>query len=245
MDRTRQFAVSVLVSAATACGGGSRPVPVRTIAMNSELSATLAAGDPQLADHGSYHNYSFTSTAGQNVQIDVLSSEFDAFAILHDARGTMLASANDGGEGNNARITFVLREDGTYRIAATANRPGEVGNYRIRLTTLGGVRMIALGRTATGQLQPSDQRLPDNFLYHSYQFNARAGQAVTIDAGASDFDPYLMILDAGSTRIASDDDSGEGRNPRLTFTFPYEGTFRILVGTYTANRGGAYSLSVR
>jgi hypothetical protein len=245
MIRLRQFAVSALMIVA-ACGGGTlHPVPARPIAMNSELSATLTASDPQLAEHGSYHVYAFTGTAGQNIQIDVMSSEFDAFTIMQNTLGVTLATANAGGNGNDARIAYVLSADGDYRITATSSRPGGVGNYRIRLTTLAGVRVIAVGRVATGQLQPSDQRLPDNFLYQSYLYNARAGETVTIDAMSAAFDAYLIIQDAGGARIASDDNSGEGRNARLTFTFPFAGAFRILVGTYDANRGGAYSLSVR
>lgn len=234
-----------LVLALSACGGGGPVVPVRTIAVNSEQAGTLTSRDPQLADHGSYHAYTLAIAAGQQIQVDVMSSEFDAFAMLQDPRGAVLASANEGADGTDARLTFVIPVDGTYRVVVTANRAGAVGNYRVRLTSLGGVRVITHGRSVAGQLQPSDTRLADNFLYQSYMYTARAGETVTIDAMAGDFDPYLMIRDAGGTRLASDDDSGEGRNARLAFTFPYAGPFHILVGTYAGGRGGAYSLSVR
>jgi hypothetical protein len=240
----RRTATSLLLLLA-ACGGGSAPTPVRSLAMNSEQAGTLSSRDPQDGEHGSYHAYTVTTTAGQQVRIDVMSSEFDAFVMLRDPRGGVLGSSNDGGDGNDARLTYVLPEDGSYRVVVTSNRPGGVGNYRVRLTSLGGVRVITLGRSVTGQLQPSDQRLPDNFLYQSYMYTARAGETVTIDAMSGEFDPYLMIRDAGGQRIANDDDSGEGRNARLSFTFPYAGPFHILVGTYQGGRAGAYSLSVR
>lgn len=242
-----RYAAPSLLLLLAACGGAPPPpaAPVRVLAMNSEQAGTLSARDPQDAEHGPYHSYRMTSAAGQQVRLDVMSSEFDAFILLHGPRGGVLGSSNDGGEGNDARLTFVLPDSGDYRVVVTANRPGTVGNYRVRATSLGGVRVITPGRGVAGQLQPSDERLPDNFLFQSYMYVARAGESVSIDAMSGDFDPYLMVRDAGGRRIATDDDSGEGRNARLSFTFPYAGTFYILVGTYQGGRGGSYSLSVR
>lgn len=250
MNRVMTLAAGVALLAGCG-GGGGRTAPLRRISMNAEVSGMLRSNDPRLNDNSVYHLYTFRGSAGQNIQIDVMASDFDAFAILQDASGRELARDDDGGDGLNARISYVLPSNGMYRIVANTYRQNAFGSYRLRLSSLGtgtptvsGTRTITRGERIGGRLTLSDPRLADNSVYHAYTYVARAGETITVDVMSSDFDAYTLIQDVAGTRLESDDDSGEGLNAMLTYTFPYAGTFRIIVNTFSAGGSGAYTLWV-
>src|SRR5512137_386290 len=68
-----------------------------SIAMNSEVSGSLARSDARLNDGSVYQAWTFYGTQGQMVQIDVMSDAFDAFCILQGPNGNELARDDDSG----------------------------------------------------------------------------------------------------------------------------------------------------
>ncbi len=245
--------------------GGSRVAPVRqgTIAMNSEVSGALSRGDARLNDGSVYQAWSFYGTQGQMVQIDVMSSAFDAFCILQGPAGNEIARNDDGGEGLNARINVALPVTGTYRIIANTYRQNQYGAYRLRLTssgvsqpmgqpmvggaptTAGTVGQVLRGQVVQGRLTPSDSRLQDNTFFQAWTYYGQAGEVITLDVQSSDFDAYAVIQDMSGNVLARDDDSGGGLNARIVFTLPATGNYRLLANTLRVGATGAYTLSVR
>ncbi|MGB0562414.1 MAG: PPC domain-containing protein [Spirulinaceae cyanobacterium] len=81
---------------------------------------------------GSYFNtHTFAGQAGEAVQIDLVSDEFNTHLILLDPDSNPITGDNDGGENQNARIVFALPLDGEYTILAGSYQAGEVGHYRM------------------------------------------------------------------------------------------------------------------
>lgn len=245
--RHHYFFVAGAALVLAACGG--KTAPSRTIAMNGEVTAELRSSDPRLNDNSVYHLYTFQGSEGQIVQIDVMSSDFDAFAILQDAAGNELTRDDDGGDGLDARITYTLPNSGTYRVVANTYRADRFGSYRIRLTGLAASSArsgMAVRRNArvTGRLTSTDPRMADNSVFHYYLYNGRAGETITVDVMSREFDAYAIIQDATGNELSRDDDSGEGTNARVTFRLPTAGQYRIVVNTYTAGSYGTYTLWV-
>jgi tetratricopeptide (TPR) repeat protein len=82
-------------------------------------------------DNKIYYNvHTFEGKAGEQITIDLTSSEFNSYLILLDPEGKKIAEDDDGGSGNNARIIVTLPTSGTYTIIANA-RTGETGNYTL------------------------------------------------------------------------------------------------------------------
>src|SRR5262249_2699705 len=80
-----------------------------------------------------------------------------------------------------------------------------------------------------------------------YQVQLQAGKTYVIDMVSPDpnaLDPYLVLRDAAGKKLAEDDDSGDGRNARITFRAAQGGTFRIQASSSNAGRG-AFTLTVR
>ena len=76
-----------------------------------------------------------------------------------------------------------------------------------------------------------------------FEFSLSGGREVTIDLESA-VDAYLYLLDGGGSRIADDDDGGEGTNSRITQTLG-SGTYRIEATTYSPAAAGDFELTVR
>lgn len=258
---TNRLLVLGAALALAGCGGTSRPSPARTgvIAMNSEVTGVLAQSDATLNDGSVYQAWRFYGTQGQLVQIDVMSGSFDAFAILEGPAGNEIARDDDSGEGTDAHLSVALPVTGNYRVIANTYRRGQFGRYVLRLVgggasqpmvgggmpMAGTVGQIQRGQFVNGQLTLSDARFADNAVFQAWAYFGQVGEAITLDVMSGDFDPVAVLQDANGGVLARDDDSGEGLNARITYTFPYTGMYRLIATTYNRDATGAYTLSVR
>jgi len=55
----------------------------------------------------------------------------DEYQLVEDANGAHLASDDASGEGINARLHFLPKTSGLYRLIATTFREGETGRYTL------------------------------------------------------------------------------------------------------------------
>jgi serine protease Do len=232
---------------------------VRTLAMNSEASGRLSRADARLRDSSVYQAWQFEAQAGQIIQADVMSTAFDAYAILQNDADSVLARDDDSGGNRNARIIFTIPATGKYWILANSYQRGHFGPYTVRLRSLGmasggnapggvlpgTVGQIMRGQTMSGRLSPTDPKLSDGSVYQAWTYVGTAGETVTVDVVSTDFDAYAIIQDGNGVKLAADDDSGGGTNARITYTLPYSGAYRIIANTYRQGSYGAFSLSVR
>lgn len=102
------------------------------IGMGRTVTGTLGAADPVLPPgQAHYRMFSFYGTAGQTVQIDLVSAEFDAHLALQDPLGQKVADDEDGGGGRNARIWYTMPTTGMYLVLAGARRADEGGAFTL------------------------------------------------------------------------------------------------------------------
>ena len=139
---TGRLALAALASLA-ACGGDGPTEPEEavpcsetaaqtSIAAGQTVNAALSASDCLLADDSHADLYRFTLTSARVVQVDLTSSQFDAYLGILDADGELLVDDDDGGGGTDARIVLTLVA-GSYVIVATSFEPGETGSYQLRV----------------------------------------------------------------------------------------------------------------
>jgi hypothetical protein len=65
------------------------------------------------------------------VTLEVTSTDFDAYAVIQDQNGNVLARDDDSGGNLNARIVFTLPYTGNYRMLANTLRVGATGAYSL------------------------------------------------------------------------------------------------------------------
>ena len=177
-------------------------------------------------------------------------------AGIHNADGELIGRTadNNRGEGQNARVTFTATEDGIYYVSAGAYGSRQ-GTYTLKVTDLsardvltedtGTAGTVAVGGTATGAIDYGGDR--DWFAVtleagRSYRFDL---EGLPTDAGTLS-DPYLRgIHNADGELIGrtADNNRGEGRNARVTFTATEDGTYYVSAGAWS-DRDGTYTLKV-
>jgi len=112
-------------------GGAVSAGVVGQVLRGQTVQGRLTSGDAKLADNTFYQAWTFYGQAGEMVTLDVMSTEFDAYAVIQDGNGNVLARDDDSGGNLNARITFTLPYTGTYRLLANTLRVGATGAYTL------------------------------------------------------------------------------------------------------------------
>lgn len=100
------------------------------------------------------------------------------------------------------------------------------------------------GQVLQASLKNGDRTLPNNSYFHTYVFEGKAGQTITIEMGSQQIDPHLYLLLPAKERLiaANDDISPKDFNARLTVTLPEDGVYYLLANTFEAGESGTYSL---
>ena len=267
-----------IVASAGNAGGGPRgslgtPVSLPQISIGQTITGNLTGSDSLYPDTTYYKMYQFTTTPGQEITIDLSSSDFDPVLIV---RGEGLAQSivdDDGGPGCAARVSQAFLARGPYRILVntTASPHRQTGRFTLAISQGGqhvqgrsendcspagtaassvgsqtAVTTIRVGETINGSLTSSDSLYPDNSYFKFYQFTAPAGRPVTIDLASDDFDPVLIIRGSDLDNSIINDDGGPGCYARVSRTFPSTGPYRILVNTTNTpeRQTGRFSLSI-
>lgn len=112
---------------------------VRDLLANGQVvQATLKKGDPVLPNNSYSHFYAFEGKAGQQLTVEMASSQIDPNLYLllpakDEAKQKLVAQNDDVSSKNfNAKLTVTLPEDGVYYLLANTFEPGESGNYSLR-----------------------------------------------------------------------------------------------------------------
>jgi hypothetical protein len=112
--------------------------PATPIAAGQTRTGTLTSASCRLRDGRSTDSWQLTLDAATTLRIDMTSTAFDAFLIVTDAGGAIVALDDDGGVGVNARITQHFAA-GSYTIWTTSFMPGMSGGYQLAVQPFSGL----------------------------------------------------------------------------------------------------------
>jgi hypothetical protein len=226
--------------------GPPAPEP-RTIAIGDEIDGRLDEDSAQSDSGAPADLYRFTGRAGQRVAISLKADDFDSYLELFDASHNSLATDDDGGGELNARLTFVLPEDGDYLIEARGFSDA-TGRYDLKLEEVAPPpppTALSFGQTVQGELKEGGATDDEGRLFDGYAFTGSEGQRVQAILRSGDFDALLQVAKAGEEfeELASDDDGlRQGTDARLTFTLPEDGDYILRALPYSGDGKGLYSL---
>ena len=184
---------------------------------------------------------------------------------VRDASATNLASDDNSGVGNNARVIYTPTAAGTYYVQASGLSGPGLGTYTVSVIVLGAngaseadtdfpiapqtTGRVEVGASATGTIDSAGD-------FDWFKVVLEAGKTYQIDmkgvdgGGGTLADPYLHnIRDSESEEIddtGNDDIGGEDdiRDSQITFT-PTDAGAYYLVAAPGGSAPGTYTLSVR
>jgi serine protease Do len=203
--------------------------------------------------------YIFEGTEGTTLSI-LLMADFDAYLVLQDDVGSILAEDDDGADtGLDSLIVTTLPYTGEYTIIATSLRnwtsDGEFfasGDYTLSLTEGGEPQVVEPEVVEPEVVEPEvvepevqeepnvielggsvDSELTNSAFTEEWTFEAEAGTLVTITMVSEDFDCYLLLLDSDGVEIAYDDDSAGNLDSRIgPLSLSETGTYTVVANSY-------------
>ena len=103
---------------------------------------------------------------------------------------------------------------------------------------------ITCGETVQGHLGRYDCAA-DQFFFDVYTFSGEAGQFVNAQLHSDDFDPFLSLVAADGTVVASDTNSGPGLDAQVVTTLDATSDqWALLPSSETAGATGDYTLTL-
>lgn len=208
-------------------------------------SGRLAAGDQTLSTGEYVDDYAFEGRRGQQVTIDLRSSQFDPYLIIIDPANKHHENDDYEGANNRSLVSLELPADGRYRVRVTSYKKDETGAYDLRIVMGGGAATTTTAsgpRIERGRLAAGDDSLTSGEYVDGYTFEGRPGQRVTLDVFSQDFDTYLILIPPRGQRHENDDVEGKPRHSMIEADLTEAGTYKVGVTSYQRREQGAYEL---
>jgi hypothetical protein len=235
------------------------PLASQPFVYGQSRTGALTANDAATGDDNVPTDaYALRLTAGQAVQIDLSSSDFDPKLELFSPSGERLEEDDDGGAGNSARIRFTAPRAGVYQVRAMALQSGGTGAYTLRagarpaVVPMPAPRPLVLGTSVSGAISattPGYENDGEEIRAVRYSFAATAGSIYKITAtkrGDSQLDPRISVgkLRNGVLEDPVIDDDGAGElNSAMRFR-PESGGVYVLEVNGVGETEGAYDVKV-
>lgn len=260
-----QLAVSDAANAPQTPAGLAGRTGTGSIALGQSRTATLAQGDATLESGEFADSYTFVGTAGEAIQIDLRSQQFDTYLMLVTPSGAQEDNDDVGSGVTDSRIETQLGESGEYQIVVTSYSAGESGGYELSLgaagadrsNTLavgspgaaasrpgqaGGGARLAVDVPSQGQLSQGDSQLSSGEFIDRFTFMGRRGQRATIDMSSDQIDSYLMVTAPSGAQEDNDDADSSTRNARITMRLAEDGQYTVGATSYRPGEAGRYSV---
>ncbi|MBK7153005.1 MAG: caspase family protein [Sandaracinaceae bacterium] len=225
----------------------------------------LAQGDATLNSGEFMDTYEMNFPAGTAVHLEAVSTGFDTYLMVRPPSGEQLDNDDQASGNTNAALNFVST-GGSYRVMVTSYRPGEVGDYELRVnqggaapatspTTNPGTEVghtggpgarpatAVSGTTATGALAQGDATIQSGEFADYFTRTFEVGQSVEIRLTSSQFDPYIIVMSPSGRQLDNDDINGQTRDAGINLPAAEAGEYRITVTSYRPGEVGNYNLT--
>lgn len=151
------------------------------------------------SEDGNYQDYyAFIGEAGDSVQLDLRSGDFDTYLSVVTPNGQSIDNDDYDGSTDRSVVEFTLQQSGRYRVIASTYTGDTVGNYALMLNR-GGHTVEPLVRSSNGGniyglfAGMADYPGEDNDLELTDQDALRTREALINGAGMSADNAYTLI----------------------------------------------------
>lgn len=170
----------------------------------------------------------------------------DPFIRLYDSQGQEITTDDDGGTGLNAYLSYASPTGGPVFVAVSGFGD-TTGSYSIRAVDTEVPGHVYTDETldATSDERNSRIEMPGDLDYYRVSLEAGVRYVIEVTGEGDDplADPFVAIVNEENAVLASDDDSGDGRDARLRFT-PTDGGTYYIQASGLARTVGSYRVSI-
>lgn len=243
--------VAVVDNSSEATESQARARPVARRIGVGQVSGRLGQDSPVSDDDAPYALYTYRGAAGSRIWIALNAENFDAFLAVgpRAAPGCddECRTDDDGGEGSNSRLLYILPEDGTIEIRASALRASSGGDYDLIITRVAAptTRQLPINRTVTAKLADTDGPDTDGRPHALWSIQGKPGQRLRVSMRSEQIDPLLrsgQIKGGEFVREDADDDSGPGNSAKLILTLDGEGRSLLAASSVSSGSSGSYQI---
>lgn len=211
--------------------GTSAGCTLTPTSIGQTVSGDLTTSDCRSPIKGNQYyadRYSFNASAGQQIALQLTSSEFDTHVYLLGTGGQTLSNDDDGGGGTNSRIPagngfFTLPSNGTYIIEVSSSLENKTGKYTLSLTTPAGCAFTVTPTTS--------QSFGANGGFGGFEVRSLDGCGWTASSNAN----WIVIVSGGS---GSGNDIVNYSVAANTTGSSRSGTLTIAGQTFTITQAG-------
>ncbi len=212
----------------------------------STVNGNLTAATCVLADSSYADRYALTVASATVLTATMRSDSVDSYLFIESDAGVSSGRNDNGGGSTDARVITNLAP-GNYIIYANSAGPRDTGPYTLTLSSridpCGSSRAVTVGQSFTDTLASTGCRLADGSFVRRYGLTVATAGPIRIDLTSTQFDPYLLVQQAGAApNLAEDDDGGPGLNAQILRVFE-PGNYVITVTSATSGELGAFQLS--
>lgn len=191
-----------------------------TIAIGDEVEGELDTDDTV--------EYSLEADAGDFLEIQLTSDDFDAVLTIYNQDDEVITSNDDGGEGTNSLVRFNIPESGLYRIVVSAFSSDQSGDFQLSVARFEVVSM------SPGEAIEVEFGQEQRFWF---SFKALANEVVTISAVSNgEIDTTLTLIGPDGQEVTRNDDGGTGTDPLIfKALLPLDGVYLIYLDPYAGD----------
>jgi len=222
--------------------------PTQAVEVGSETTGQLGEGSMTLPSGESAQLYRVPVQPGQELSVDVRSTDFDTYVMVVTPAGAH-AENDDAGGGRDSSLQVPIGSRGDLWVVVTSYESGQSGAFTLKVSSAARAATASSATAATarmgGELGGSDERLESGAFVDRYTTTLQAGQQVSIGVSSSSFDTVLHITGPDGQRQSNDDIDyqADNTNSLLQFTVRQAGVHRVAVTSYGAGESGAYELN--
>jgi hypothetical protein len=167
-----------------------------------------------------------------------LGGDLDSYLTLRDAQGNQVTYNDDSDGGLNSRIIFTAEKSGAYYLDASSYASRSSGSYEISSSLVDITALAVNSQYATALTSAKKNQL--------FKIDLKAGQKYEFlmnkEPTNPSFDAYLYLRDANKNVITRDDDSGGGRNSKISYTAESDGVYFLDASSYKQHSLGMFTV---
>lgn len=177
-----------------------------------------------------------------NALYEVKAASLAFTPVIQVQRGDGPESTLRTSEGTVLHHHLISDEGSTMRLGVSSSA-ADGGNYLISLERVPVSASLQSGERRRGRLEGGDAQ-GTRGLVDWYRLRLRESGPVELSLRSEDFDTFLRVLNSDGTE-ATNDDGGQDRNSRLTFS-GVEGEYAFVgVTSFYSSESGGYELSAQ